>query len=149
MKILYFSVAIIGSVLIIKMGYGLGVADADRALPAYMKAVAVLNRVNDYRFAHGLDPVYENFNSCQYASKRASEIIFNFSHDQFDPKQNLPGFALGVENLSKGFDYKHVVDEWIKSPAHEKVLLSDSTFMCARTSSLMGEEYWALVGYSN
>jgi uncharacterized protein YkwD len=87
----------------------------------------IMDRINEYRKANGLDVVQTDPYTCAFAETRAKEIATNFSHDGFENRIQedtlpYPSYSLITENIAMNTNYKDVVKKWIASPGHEQNL---------------------------
>jgi len=91
----------------------------------------VENLINEYRVTHGLNPLYENTNTCYIASRRVVEIQSDWSHKGF--WNYVDGKKARGENLARGFTTdKGMVKGWISSPSHYKNVVGYYKFGCVR-----------------
>lgn len=105
----------------------------------------VLRQINALRARYDIAaPVISSPDTCEYAKRRAEEIARDFSHEGF--RASAPRFyrrgRLFSENLAYKYTRENVVRAWEKSPAHLKILLLDTQYMCV----VRHGEYWALEG---
>jgi len=106
-------------------------------IPEYL-----LGEVNKYRASQGLSAVSSDSNTCDFAKKRAEELISNFNHDGF---KNLPysSYSRVTENIGMNGDYKEVVNQWINSSGHAENMRQDTPFVCIQSSG----NYYAYEGW--
>ena len=102
----------------------------------------LLAKVNEYRKSLGLSEVRSNSNTCEFAKKRAQEIMGSFNHDGF---KNLPysTYSKVTENIAMNSNYAEVVNQWIASPGHAENMRADTPFVCIENSG----NYYALDGW--
>lgn len=100
--------------------------------------------VNAYRTRQGLPELVYDPSMCPFSSKRLAQSVQNWSHDGFVPeaKASLNYVYLG-ENLARGqTSEQQVVNEWIKSPTHNKNLVdAHYTNTCVATLTRDGETF--------
>lgn len=95
--------------------------------------------LNAFREHNGLKPLVPDASTCTLASKRAAEIVTNFSHSGFIDRitsHQLPykNYHLIVENLALNSDYRQVLSAWIQSPEHRANLLQNLSYGCIADS---------------
>lgn len=96
--------------------------------PFRQRGVAsVLNEINKHRKIVGLKILQEDPNLCCFANQRLDEIVGknDFSHRGFEPlldKKPLWYYVSTGENLARDFKDSDVVDAWLSSPEHRKII---------------------------
>ena len=87
---------------------------------------SLLEEINKYRLTNGLKPLEVDSVLCDAANKRVEEIKTNWSHEGFSASLCEKCNGLG-ENLARGFEKKeNIVQAWIESLSHKKVILTES-----------------------
>jgi uncharacterized protein YkwD len=102
----------------------------------------LLAKVNEYRKSLGLYEVKSDSNTCDFANKRAGEIVGNFNHDGF---KNLPYPSVSkvTENIAMEPSRDDVVNAWINSAPHAENMRADTPFVCIGNSG----NYYAYEGW--
>ena len=99
-----------------------------------MNSDTILTEVNNYRVQQGLNVVTKSDRDCQVAAVRLLEVENSFSHNGFSAKRfcddTHTSCHLG-ENLATDISPEQaVVDAWIASPEHQKIM-TDKDFKYA------------------
>jgi len=93
----------------------------------------LFNLVNEYRKVNGLKKMVWWPSLCDYAEKRAREIVTDFNHEGFrrDAKKTRWGVYVDIcpecvyagENLAKDYPSNEaILESWLKSKKHKKIL---------------------------
>lgn len=95
----------------------------------------ILNGVNDYRSSLGISQVQASAQTCVFASIRAQEISYGFTHDGFYSRvdnHTIPyaQWSHATENIAEAPDYKEVVTLWKNSPEHAANMRDNTPYVC-------------------
>jgi len=110
--------------------------------------------VNDYRTEKGLPPFVEDTKLCRLAiirSYEAQELWGHYGPNGILESRTMANYCSDCksmgENLAKDFSTTQgVINGWIKSPAHESVLLMDAQLACIGVSEdEEGNNYVSLI----
>lgn len=100
-----------------------------------MKDRKILESINEYRKSHGLSPLQWNefcANCAEIHTTNMANGQVPFSHDGWNERYRqiakfVPGIKSGTENVAMSSpNHFDPVISWIKSPKHNKNMLSDS-----------------------
>lgn len=120
----------------------------------------VFDLVNQQRVSHHLSPLVPNFALVKSAQVKARDLVSKsyFSHRQ-PITRNGPEYFLDAsgykyteagENLAKGFSTaEEVVDAWMKSPTHRKVILYGPYVDSGIGISKSGDEIFVVQYFGN
>lgn len=96
-------------------------------------------KVDSDKYSYELDPKL-----CDRAVERSIEIQSDWSHNGFEKYSYDDTFVMNGENLAKSYeDPSLVLDAWLNSPTHKKILEEDFTNACIKCSIAEGNYYCA------
>lgn len=112
------------------------------AAPSVSSDLALLEEINSYRLAKGLEVFETDPTVCDFAKTRVQELVSDFSHLGFDERRssnNLPysSYSKVAENIADAGSIDKVMDLWKNSEGHNKNMLSDLTYACTANLNRM------------